>query len=417
MKALTVNFFATNQRSDPYAWSSFSNIITFLRVEYDEGLVMKTMDENKCETIENINEESLYINDSEFVDNHQKKNGKSVRINFGNDPIPFKRINYEEPHSDKKGQRIYRPDVFKFLIDHANVGICIVLENMSHVYVNKKYCEITGYSGSELKKIRIMDLILTEERKAFKKIYQSAFDDETHINNSIVATVIRKDGKKCSIEWSRSKLIWKGKPVIQGVIRDITKDLEKEKIIKEKNKQLNNQIENINAKLLSSSKKLEQKQSELLCHKMDLENVNKELLQTNRAMSVLARNIDKKKREVEQKIAHTVLTKIIPLIDDFKKKAAIQKYLVELEVLSMYVKGLAPKVDQYQKIVISLSTTEMRIATLIKNDMSSQSIADALNISIETVKTHRKKIRRKLKIGNSDINLTSYLKSAMTDRW
>ena len=118
---------------------------------------------------------------------------------------------------------------------------------------------------------------------------------------------------------------------------------------------------------------------------------------------------------MEQKIARTILTKIIPIINDLKKRKALQKHIADIEVLSVYVKGLAPETEQYNKIFANLSATEMRIASLIKNGMSSQSISDALNISIETVKTHRKKIRRKLEIKNSDANLTSYLRSVMND--
>ncbi len=376
---------------------------------------MKTVDEIKSIAIKKIENKPVCLNGWQSVDNHHRDAGKYVGIKLDNGQVPFGAVRSEGIHLDEKGSWVYSPDVFKTLVENANAGICILYENMCHAYVNKKYCEITGYNDSELRKIRIMELISMEERKDFKKTYQLSFSDEAEINKNFVATVVRKDGKKCAIEWSRSMLVWKGKPAIQGIIRDITDYLEREKTIRETNKQLNAQIENINAKLLFSSEKLEQKQSELLSHKMELESTNRELLQTNRAMSVLARNIDKKKKEVEQKISHSILTKIIPLIDDLKKKKAVQKYFSELEVLSVYVRGLAPKAEQYNKIVISLSATEMRIATLIRNGMSSQSIADALNISLETVKTHRKKIRKKLKIKNSEINLTSYLKSLMAD--
>jgi PAS domain S-box-containing protein len=286
---------------------------------------------------------------------------------------------------------------------------------MRHAYANGKYCEITGYSASELKKIRIARLILTDKRETFKNMYQLFFHNEINIEKSFITTAIRKDEKKFSIECSRAITVWKGKPAIQLLVRDVTENLERENKIKESNKHLSSRIENITAELIASSEILKQKQNELISHKLELEKVNKELMQTNRAMSVLARNIDKKQKEVEQKTAHMVLTKILPIINDLKKEKGIQKYLPEIEVLGSYIKGLAPESDLHNKIVINLSATEMRIAALIKNGMSSQKIADILNISLETVKTHRKKIRRKLDIRNSSANLTSYLQSVMDE--
>lgn len=376
---------------------------------------MKTADEMKCEIIEKTDEKPGHISASALFDNHQERERSCVGINFDDLQIPFKTFSDDGNQFDGKGSWVNAPDTFKALVDNANDGICIVHGNMRHAYVNRKYCEITGYSDSELQKIRMVELISTEEREAFKKMYQLSFHNKTNMDKNYIATVIRKDGKRCSIECSRSKLVWKGKPAIQGIIRDITENLEKENMIKDTNKLLNNQIEDITAELISSLKKLEQQQYELVCHKLELENVNKDLLQTNHAMSILARNIDKEKKEAEKKITHTVLTKIIPIINNLKKGKAIQKHIAEIEVLSLYIKGLASEADQYDKIVVNLSAGEMRIATLIKNGMSSQSIADALNISLETVKTHRKNIRKKLKIKNSDANLTSYLQSVMAD--
>ncbi|MGC1401977.1 MAG: helix-turn-helix transcriptional regulator, partial [Thermodesulfobacteriota bacterium] len=54
---------------------------------------------------------------------------------------------------------------------------------------------------------------------------------------------------------------------------------------------------------------------------------------------------------------------------------------------------------------------ELQIAALIKNGLASKEITGEMNISIETVKTHRRNIRKKLHLHNADINLSSFLKS------
>jgi PAS domain S-box-containing protein len=381
----------------------------------DEEFFMKTADEIKCESIIKSDEESACIGGSAIVDTHKKFirswGGKNIDENkLPSKAMGDKRLKFKDREVLPSGL-----ESLKNVVDNANIGICIVLEDMHHAYVNKKYCEITGYSASELRKIRMAKLILTDKRESFENIYQLFFRNDNDMENSFISTIERKDGEICSIECSRAITAWKRKPAIQWIVRDITENLEKEKKIKAINKLLSNQIENITAELIASSERLRQKQRELISHKLELEKVSKELLQTNRAMSILARNIDKKKKEVEQKTAHTVLTKIVPIINDLKKQKGIQKYLAEMEVLGAYIKGLAPESDLHNKIVINLSTTEMRIAALIKNGMSSQKIADILHISLETVKTHRKKIRRKLDINNSNTNLTSYLQSVMDE--
>ena len=384
-------------------------------MKHDEEFVMKSADGMKCEKIVKTVEKSEYMGGSVLVDNHNQCGRSLGGANIDKEQMSNNTVKSNYLQLDEGGRIISGLESFKVLVDNANTGICIVRKDMRHAYANKKYCEITGYSAPELKKIKIARLVLTGRRETFMNTYQLFFRDETNMEKSFVATTIRKDGKRCSIECLRGITVWQGKPAIQWIVRDITEDLERENKIKASNKHLRDQIENITAELIASSEILKEKQSELFSYKLELEKVNKELLQTNRAMSVLARNIDKKKKEAEQKTAHTVLTKIIPIINDLKKEKGIQKYLAEIEVLGAYIKGLAPESDLHNKIVISLSATEMRIAALIKNGMASQRIADILNISLETVKTHRKKIRRKLDIRNSSANLTSYLQSVMDE--
>lgn len=376
---------------------------------------MKTADEVQHKRKVKSDENSDYLSGLAFVDNHKQCGGSFGGENSDEDGALFKHINASCLQFEEIEGVTSDLEYFKILVDNANIGICIVSEDMRHVYANKKYCEMTGYSASELNEIRIARLVFTDKREDLNNMYCLFFRNQNNIKTRFTATVFKKNGKRCSIECSRAITIWKGKPAIQLIVSDITENLERENKIKASNKLLSDQIENITAELNASSERLKQNERELFSHKLELGKVNKELMQTNRAMSILARNIDKKKKEVEQKTAQTVLTKIIPIIHDLKKEKGMQKYMAEIEVLGVYIKGLAPESDLHNKIVVNLSTAEMRIAALIKNGMSSQRIADIMHISLETVKTHRKKIRRKLDISNSNTNLTSYLQSVMAE--
>jgi DNA-binding CsgD family transcriptional regulator len=62
-------------------------------------------------------------------------------------------------------------------------------------------------------------------------------------------------------------------------------------------------------------------------------------------------------------------------------------------------------------LVTTLSVSELRIALMIKDGMTSDEIAMRLHISPETVKSHRKNIRKKLGLRGSAERLRAYFES------
>ena len=137
----------------------------------------------------------------------------------------------------------------------------------------------------------------------------------------------------------------------------------------------------------------------------------KELINTNKALSVLARNIDQKRERVQEKITRTVNSKILPIIEQFQKNKAFAKHRPELDVLKAYLNELTADSKDGPGVIFILSNTELRVATMVKNGFTSPEIARLLSVSLDTIKTHRKNIRRKLNINNAKINLTTYLRA------
>ena len=154
-------------------------------------------------------------------------------------------------------------------------------------------------------------------------------------------------------------------------------------------------------------------EEELSQRKLSLEKVNKELLETNQALTVLARNIDNKKEESEKKIFKICNSKLIPTLKRLQKDVYCQKRQADLELMLYYLNAIIHDSPLIRDIDLHLTDREMRMALMIRNGLSSQQIADLLCISLSTVKTHRRNIRRKLKIDNTHINLVSYLKSKL----
>ena len=191
--------------------------------------------------------------------------------------------------------------------------------------------------------------------------------------------------------------------------RDISFYTQPEEQLENANQELKRQLQEQTAEMMKATEELKEKKEELLRHKRDLELSNSELVQTNVALSVLARNIDRSHEEFEKKIADIVSSRIMPLIEELRQDRISEKSLAVLEVMSTYLSELTPGLVNGREVIVSLSPMEMRVAMMIKKCFSSNQIARLLNLSLDTVKTHRRSIRRKLGLCNSNVNLSSYL--------
>lgn len=158
---------------------------------------------------------------------------------------------------------------------------------------------------------------------------------------------------------------------------------------------------------------LEQSQVDLLDHKEKLEDLNRRLIQTNQALTVLAQNIAREREETEKRIVLKTRSLIIPIIERLQHDKNLKRYEAELIMLVKHLEDLTSGLAADTKIATSLSFSELRIASLIKNGLTTEDMAKHLHISPSTIKTHRKNIRRKLGINNRQQNLRNYLDSKL----
>jgi DNA-binding CsgD family transcriptional regulator len=194
---------------------------------------------------------------------------------------------------------------------------------------------------------------------------------------------------------------------------DITQRKQTEEALRQAHQALESRVEDRTLQLKITAEELKVRQAELLGHKRELERVNRELLETNRAVTVLARNIDKHRRDEENRYAKTISSKIIPLIEDLKKAKTLDNVMLGLDFITANVQDLSNDLAGKMNLLASLTPTELRVASMIKKGLTSRRIADKLCVSLQTIKSHRRNIRKKLNLQNSAINLESYLKSIM----
>ncbi|MDF1592664.1 MAG: helix-turn-helix transcriptional regulator [Desulfobacterales bacterium] len=147
----------------------------------------------------------------------------------------------------------------------------------------------------------------------------------------------------------------------------------------------------------------------------EMRDVSRELMETNDALSVLARNLERSRRNSESRMIQRIRTLIMPVIQKLRHEKGLKRFKPDLDLLNAYIESLTTDLAADLKMAAMLSRTEIQVASLIKNGMASEEIAAHLNISLFTVKTHRKNIRRKLDIQNSGVNLRSYLESGLKE--
>jgi DNA-binding CsgD family transcriptional regulator len=144
---------------------------------------------------------------------------------------------------------------------------------------------------------------------------------------------------------------------------------------------------------------------------MKLDQLRQEVQEVNQALLSLTSHVARTREELEMEVAVAVRTKVLPVLKQLQADPAFQPYRIEFEMLAMHMHHLTTGLVKASEATCALSTTELRIAALIKNDLPNDQIAGQLFLSPETVKTHRRNIRKKLGLKNSNKNLATYLKA------
>jgi DNA-binding NarL/FixJ family response regulator len=164
---------------------------------------------------------------------------------------------------------------------------------------------------------------------------------------------------------------------------------------------------------------LELSQKDLIGSKTRLKQLSADLEEANKALAALARHISfverhiarEEREELEKEVDMIIQFSILPLIEELRRNANLSQHYAQLDMLASCVRGLTTHSNASHQSIAQLTSSELRIASFIKRGMTSDEIAAELNISLDTVKTHRKNIRKKLKINGAKNRLTTYLQA------
>lgn len=115
-------------------------------------------------------------------------------------------------------------------------------------------------------------------------------------------------------------------------------------------------------------------------------------------------------------MADNILTNVRKFIDPYFDKIKKTKLDSQQEALLNIMESNLHEITSpfMRKITLkelNLTPTEIQIVNMISRGNSSKIIAEIMNISVRTVDTHRRNIRKKMGLNRKRANLRSYLLS------
>jgi PAS domain S-box-containing protein len=302
---------------------------------------------------------------------------------------------------------------YRAIAENSKVGFWQTTLDGRMIYINRAMRRMLEIEDSEELHGKTYHSFYNAENQEIIK--RELAKREKGLSSTYEVELIGKKGTKRNVMISGAPIFLSEDKIESAIatFTDITELKRTEKALMKAHDTLEHRVKERTFELNNALKTVKRSERELSQRKLSLEKVNKELLETNQALSVLARNIDKKKEELEKKILKMCNSKLMPILKGLQKDVYCQNRQADLELVINYLNEITHDSTLYHDIDSHLTDQEMRVAIMIKNGLTSQQIGDLLCISLHTVKTHRKNIRKKLNIDNKSINLVSYLKSKL----
>ncbi len=121
---------------------------------------------------------------------------------------------------------------YRELVDNPVAGLIIYDEN-GPVLVNRRLCEIFGYDVEEFKNLNLVNLLHPDDRdKWIERSTKFLFLNEEYVPEQAYYRGIKRDGSVVYLHCYSNRIIYNGKPAIQAVILDITKEKIQEDMVR-----------------------------------------------------------------------------------------------------------------------------------------------------------------------------------------
>ena len=264
--------------------------------------------------------------------------------------------------------------------------IFITLADGKFLDINNALIEVLGYSSrEEMMQVSVKNLYENQNQRLriASLVAKSGYVQEYPVD------FLKKDGSKIHVLITAVAVYDADGSVIgfQGTLRDVTEQRRVEEELKRYRKELESMVA--------------QRTSEL-------ENRTKNLQEINTALNVLLQKRADDKKILEERFVANIGNLVLPYVEMIKKSNLDEQQQFCLDTVNDNLHKIAsPLLKNIRQF--DLTPREVQIASLIKEGKTTKEIARTLGIGEGSVDTHRKSIRKKLRLERAS-NLQSRLR-------
>ena len=144
----------------------------------------------------------------------------------------------------------------------------------------------------------------------------------------------------------------------------------------------------------------------------NLRKTNQRLEEANIALRVVLKQMEQKEKINKDNFLINIKQSIVPFLKQLEESGLNKGQQILLDRLQINMNQVtSPLIGKLSSKYLNLTPMEIKVAALVKDGAVNKEIAQVLNVSLNTITSHRYKIRTKLGLRNKNINLHTYLLS------